>query len=403
MQFHYQVRNQQGNIEAGALEAPNREAAIDALQRSRYIIIDLRESAKLPVWSKGLSFSFLQRVPKKEIVLFSRQISTLFQAKVPLIESLRTMMEQTENQKFKGALLDIAKNVDAGSPLSKSLANHRNIFSDFYISMIRSGEASGQLEDTFGFLADGLEREYYLSKKFTGAMTYPAFIITGFVGVIFVMMIWVVPNLTSVLKETGQEMPLMTRIVIGFSDTFASYWWAILLVIAGIIGGFLYAIRTKQGKMIWHVTQLKLPIIGKIVQKFFLARFADNLSVLIKGGLPIVEALQITSEVVNNEVYKDILKQTVEEVKKGNTISSVLKTKQEIPIMISQMVYVGETAGKLEQTLKAAADFYQKEVTTIMDSLVTLIEPILIVALGVGVAILLVAVLMPMYNIANNF
>ena len=158
MQFHYQIRNQQGNIETGVLEAPNREAVIDTLQRSRYIIIDLRESAQLPVWSKGLSFSFLQRVPKKEIVLFSRQISTLFQAKVPLIESLRTMMEQTENQKFKGALLDIAKNVDAGSPLSKSLANHRNIFSDFYISMIRSGEASGQLEDTFGFLADGLER-----------------------------------------------------------------------------------------------------------------------------------------------------------------------------------------------------------------------------------------------------
>src|SRR3989344_3535696 len=138
-------------------------------------------------------------------------------------------------------------------------------------------------------------------------MTYPAFIITGFVGVMFVMMIWVVPNLTSVLKETGQEMPAMTKIVIFFSDAFASYWWAILLVIAAVICGFLYAIRTKQGKAIWHVTQLKLPIIGKIVQKFFLARFADNLSVLIKGGLPIVEALQITSEVVNNEVYKDIL------------------------------------------------------------------------------------------------
>ncbi|MEK7519680.1 MAG: type II secretion system F family protein [Patescibacteria group bacterium] len=401
MEFRYQARTRLGTIESGTVEAPGRDAAIDALQRSGFIILEVKDAAALPAWARGISFK--RGVSKKDVVIFSRQISTLFQAKVPLIEALRTMVEQTGNQRFKDALLDTAKDVDAGAPLSRALAAHRNIFSDFYVSMVRSGEASGKLEEVFTYLADGLEREYDVTHKIKGAMTYPAFIIFGFGAVVFVMMVWVVPNLTSILKETGAEMPFLTTIVIGVSDAFAAYWWLILLVLALAVAGLWYGARTPQGRIMWDRAQLHIPIIGKMLQKYYLARFADSLSVLIQGGLPIVQALEITADVVRNSVYRTILLDTVEQVKKGNTISSVLRTKKEIPIMVTQMVFVGEESGRLDSTLKSASLFYQKEVAVVLDNVITLIEPFLILALGVGVAILLVAILMPMYNIATNF
>ena len=403
MQFSYQARTSQGDMRNGTVEAVSREAAIDILQRSNFIIIDIHEAAQLPALNRSLASYFRRGVPKKEVVIFSKQISTLFQAKVPLIESLKTMMEQTSNPAFKDALLDIAKNVDAGASLSKALAFHKNIFSDFYVSMVRSGEASGKLEEVFNYLAEGLEREYYMGKKIKGAMTYPAFIVAAFGAVMFVMMIWVVPNLTAVLKESGGELPPMTRAVIFISDAFKVYWWAILLALAIAGGSFWYWINSKEGKAIWHRVQLRLPGFKGLLEKFYLARFADNLSVLIQGGLPIVQALEITADVIGNSVYRGILLETIEEVKRGNTISSVLRTKKEIPIMVTQMVFVGEESGRLDSTLKSVASFYQKEVAVAIDSIVTLIEPVMIVLLGVGVAILLVAILMPMYNMAQNF
>lgn len=403
MQFSYQARTPQGDVRSGTVDAVNKNAALDILQRSNFIIIDIREAGQLPPLSRNIA-SFIRRgVPKKEVVIFSKQISTLFQAKVPLIESLKTLMEQTSNAVFKDALLDIAKSVDAGASLSKALALHKNIFSDFYVSMVRSGEASGKLEEVFNYLADGLEREYYMNKKIRGAMTYPAFIVAAFGMVMFVMMIWVVPNLTAVLKESGAEMPPLTRMVIAVSDAFKDYWWAIILALALTVAGFEYWLHTPGGKAIWHKVQLRLPVLGPMLSKFYLARFSDNLSVLIQGGLPIVQALEITSDVIGNGVYKNILLDTIEEVKRGNTISSVLRTRKEIPIMVTQMIYVGEESGKLDNTLKSVASFYQKEVAVVVDSIVTLIEPVLILILGVGVAILLVAILMPMYNMAQNF
>lgn len=401
MQFSYQARTQQGDIKSGSIEAVTKEAAIDALQRSNFFVIDIRSSSEGSLVPGNLKF--LRRVPRKEVVIFSRQISTLFEAKVPLIEALKTMMEQTSNPMFKDALLDIAKNVDAGASLSKALAPHKKIFSDFYVNMVRSGEASGKLEDIFKYLADGLEREYYLLQKVRGALTYPVFIIFGFGAIGFVMMVWVVPNLTSILKETGQQLPFLTRMIIAISDAFSGYWWAILIGIASVIGGVWYALNSSQGKAAWDKIQLKIPVFGKMFQKFYLARMTDSLSMLIQGGLPIVQALEITAEVVRNRVYHEILLQTIEEVKKGNTISSVFRTRKEIPVMVSQMVFVGEESGKLDSTLKSASDFYQKEVTVVMDNLVTLIEPLLILLLGAGVAIMVLAILMPMYDMAQNF
>jgi len=399
MLFNYEARTQLGESKLGTIDASSEDAALEILQRNGLIVLDLKKAANISLMSKNIKL--FEHVPKKEVVVFSRQVSALFQAKVPVIESLRTMAAQTENATFKEILEKVTQSVDAGNPLSKSLAEHKKVFSDFYISIVHSGELSGNLEEVFNYLADTLENEYYLTQKVKGAMTYPIFIVVALVGVMFVMMIWVIPNLTSVFKEANLELPILTRIIVSMSDIFQAYWWLILMVLVGGVVGFWQWISTAQGEAIWSKVQLRLPVFGMILKKLYLSRFADSLSTLIKGGLPIVKSLEVTSMVVGNGAYKKIIEETIDAVKKGGTISSVFKSHSEIPIMVSQMVSIGEQAGKLDSTLRTVANFYHKEVESSMDNLVSLIEPLLILVLGVGVGILLVAILMPMYNLTT--
>ncbi len=399
MLFNYETKTQQGETKTGTVEALTQDAAVETLQRNNLIVLSVREASKISLTNKRIKF--FDHVPQKEIVIFSRQISALFQAKVPVIESLQAMVDQTKNVTFKEVLEDITESVNSGNSLSKSLSSHKKVFSDFFISIVHSGELSGNLEEVFDYLADTIEREYYLTQKVRGAMIYPAFILFGLVGVMFVMMVWVIPNLTSVFSEADIELPLLTRIVIGISEIFQSYWWLILIALIGSVVGFLHWITTRMGRVIWGAIQLKIPIFGTILTKFYLSRFSDSLSTLIKGGLPIVKSLEVSANVVGNYTYRKIIEDTIDNVKKGGTISSIFKKHNEIPIMVSQMIAIGEQAGKLDSTLKTVADFYHKEVENTMDNLVTIIEPLLILVLGIGVGILLVAILMPMYNITS--
>ncbi len=399
MIFSYEAKTLQGENKVGTVEASSQEAAIEVLQRNNLIVLNIKQASSISLLSKRIKL--FDRIPKKEIVVFSRQISALFEAKVPVIESLRTMTEQTENPAFKEVLDDVTQSVDEGNPLSRSLEKHKKVFSEFYISIVHSGELSGRLDEVFAYLADSLEREYYLTQKVRGAMIYPAFIILGLIAVMFVMMVWVIPNLTSVFEEANVELPILTKIIIWMSDVFKQFWWLILALLFGGVFGFLRWISTDVGKKIWSQVQLQLPIFGDILTKFYLSRFSDSLSTLIKGGLPIVKSLEVSSSVVGNYTYRRIIEETIDNVKKGGTISQIFKTKKEIPLMVSQMIFIGEQAGKLDATLRTVANFYHKEVKNAMDNLVTIIEPLLILVLGVAVAILLIAILMPMYNITS--
>ena len=401
MIFSYIAKTSKGENKTGTVEASSEDAALELLQRNDLIVLNIKASASMSLMTKRIKF--FDRIPQKEVVVFSRQIATLFEAKVPVIESLKTMVEQTENIAFKEVLNDIAQSVDGGNPLSRSMAKHKKVFTEFYISIIHSGELSGKLEEVFNYLADTLEREFYLTQKVRGAMIYPAFILFALVAVMFVMMIWVIPNLVSVFDDANVELPILTKIVIALSEIFQSYWWLILAALFGSIIGFLKWIKTSNGEVLWGKIQLKVPVFGVMLTKFYLSRFADSLSTLIKGGLPIVKSLEVAANVVGNYTYKVIIQETIENVKTGGTISQVFKSKEEVPVMVSQMMSIGEQAGKLDTTLKTVADFYNKEVERSMDNLVTIIEPLLILVLGVGVGILLVAILMPMYNLTAAF
>lgn len=402
MKFDYQARTKEGVLQSGVVEAGSSEAAVSILQRHGLIIVSLNLKRRVALFARDITL--FQRIKGKDLVIFSRQLATLFEAQVPVVESFQALIKQTEKVVFKIVLTRVLNDVEGGMSLSKALSRHPKVFSNFYIGMIKSGEAAGKLQDVFSYLADHTEREYYLTSKVRGAMMYPAFILIAFVGVGLLMMVYVVPQLTAILEETGQELPFTTRILIASSRIIRDWFWFIIFIPIGAIIALWRYTQTPEGLEARDELLLKVPIIGGLLKKVYLARFSENLSTLIKGGLPIIQALKVSGDVVGNTVYKTILKEAIKEVKGGGSISDTLSNyPMAFPRFVTQMVATGEKTGKLVQILKNVSTFYQREVDNMTDNLTQLIEPVLIVVLGAGVGMLVASILMPIYNIAGGF
>jgi len=397
MKFNYQARSKTGEVQSGMVEASNREAAFSVLKTHGLYVTALQETSAVPFYAQKLKF--MERVSKKDVVLFSRQISIMFKSNVPIVESFRAIAKQTRKAVFREKILKLAEEIEGGTSLSKSLSLFPKLFTPFYISMVKSGEASGKLSEVFLYLADYLEKEYSFRSKIRGAMVYPLFILVVFIAVVALIMVYVIPQLSGVLKETGQELPLATRIVMALSEFLKKRWWAALIVLIGLIAGIYFFAKSKTGKKFFDRNLVKLPILGNFLKKLFLGRCALNLSTLISGGVPISHSLQITGEVVNNDLYKELLLETRDQVKKGETISSVLEKYPSLVFpLFYQMVTVGEKTGSLDTSLMNVVDFYQKDVDRSLDNFVRLLEPIFIILLGGVVAGLMGAVLMPLYS-----
>jgi type IV pilus assembly protein PilC len=345
--------------------------------------------------------SFFDRVSNKDIVILSRQLATLFQAQVSANRIFRLLSSESDNHILGAKLAIIADDIQAGSTISAAMAKHPKVFSDFYVNMIKAGEESGKLDETFGYLADYLDRTYTLITKARGALIYPAFVVITFITVMILMFTMVIPKISSILTESGQEIPIYTKIVLGLSNFFVSYGFIVLGVV--IIGGFLLVryIRTPTGKFAFDRFKLAVPYISTLFRKLYLSRLADNMNTMLISGIPMIRALELTSSVVNNQVYQNILAAAVEDVKGGKAVSEALSGNKEIPGIMVQMMKVGEETGELGSILKTLARFYAREVETAVDALVDLIEPLMIVLLGLGVAILLASVLVPIYNVAS--
>jgi len=401
MEFKYTGRTKEGQIQKGSIDAGSKKEAVLALQNRNLIILDLIEGKRVTVFTAQITI--FRRVKSKEMVAFSRQLSTLFSARIPLLESLRVLAKDTENKYLSQVIFEVANEVEAGSLLSKALAKHPKVFSQFFINMIRSGEVSGGLDKALNYLADYLEKQYYLNSKIRGAMGYPAFILSAFLVIGSLMMILVVPQLTSFLVETGQELPLPTKILIGTSNLIITWGWLILIVFIGLIVSFILSInRLAKARWYFDLLKIKAPIFGKIFKGIYLARLTDNLSTLIQGGLPILQALQVAADVVGNVVYRKIIMEAKENVRIGNTISSCFYNYSEIPPMVTQMIATGEQTGSVDDILRKLSSFYTKEVDAMVANLSQLIEPVLIVVLGGAVAVLVASILIPIYNIASS-
>ena len=399
MIFKYKAFNQNKEIINGLVEAAGDEAAAEILREKNLSVISIEEESKGNVIG-GLSF--LDRIKIKDIVIFSRQFSVMISANVTMIQALKILVEQTENPKLKIIISEIADEVDAGARLSEVLAKRPKVFSNFYVNVIRAGETSGRLDESLSYLADEMEKDYDMMSKIKGAMIYPAFVFSGLLAVGIVMMVFVVPKLTDILLETGGELPLTTRILIATSGFLSNYWWILIAVLVGGGAGIKFYISKPQGRMVFDNIKLKLPVFGKLFQRIYLVRFTRSMNTLIVGGVTITESLKIAAEVVSNQVYKNLIEETAKEAEDGNSISSVFINSKEIPKMVSQMMSIGEKTGKLDIVLARITDFYTREINNIVANLMTLMEPIIMVIMGVAVGIMVAAIILPMYNMASS-
>lgn len=400
MRFKYKAKKADGTLQKGMVEAVSRQSATNILNRNQLAVIELEEEKPIPLL--GPILRLWEGVKAREFVIFARQLATLIDAKVPLISALDSVANQTQNKFFALKLRSVIVDIDGGSSLSEAMGKYPDTFSKIFVNMVKAGEASGSLQQALNDLADNTEKNYELTSKLKGAMYYPAFILTAMFVVGFLMMAFVMPKLLEILKEADVDLPLQTKILIATSDFFAAYWWAIGMVMIASVVGMFYYVKSDQGQKEFDRIILKIPIVKTIVRNVYIARFTENLSTLIQSGLPITTALAITADVVGNDVYRQIIASASEEIKRGGNIADALSKHEEIPPVVTQMVHVGESTGKIDFTLRKIAGFYMKETDRMTKNFSTLIEPVLMVILAIGVGILVSAVLLPIYQVATS-
>ncbi len=405
MLFNYKAIDQSNIQREGTVEAPTIDAAISAVQKRGYTLVSIDEAVRSGSLADLLhiEFSFFQSVSNKEVVILSRQISTLFQAQVSPLRIFRLLSAEVENPQLKLAMNQIVEDLQAGSSISRALAAHPDIFSSFYVNLVRSGEESGSLEKAFDYLADYLDRQYEVVSKARNALVYPAFVIAVFIAVMGLMLTLVIPSIAKILTDAGQELPIYTRIVIGISNFMVDYIAVILIALAsGAIGLWRFS-KTGVGKRTIDEFIISVPYLGDLQRKLLLTRICDNLATMLGNGVSMIQALEVTADVVDNTVYKEIIELSLTEVKGGRSFADAIAEYPEIPGVLAQMAKVGEETGSLASILTTLANFYRREVNNAVDTLIGLIEPAMIVMLGLGVGVLLASVLMPIYNLSSAF
>ena len=402
MKFKYNARTQEGELQIGFVESVNREAAVNVLTGHNLFILSLSEAEKAG-WGDKI-FSLFNKVKMVDLMIFTRQFATLLESKVPLGDCLRALRKQTRNPILKEIVFEISNDVDAGLSLSQALERHGNVFSEFYISLIRSSEITGRLEEAMVFLADYIDKELMWRTRIRNAMIYPSILIGLFVIVAGLMIVIVFPQIAPIFKEARVELPFITRILLAGGEFVGRWWWAIITVIFLFIVLLVDYFRSKEGKIVFDEISIKLPILGNLFKKVYIARFAESISVLIKGGIPITQSIEITAHSVGSIVYRDVLHDCAERVKAGETFSSIIEKEEGLfPPLVSQMIAIGEGTGRLDEILSRISILYTREVNDLLANLTELIQPLLIALIGVFVGLLFASILIPIYNLVQAF
>lgn len=398
MEYSYQARDDRGLLRTGTVEAENEVTAFDILKNHGLIVVSI-----VPEVKSGLleSINILNHVSGKDVVLFSRQLATLIDASVPIVQALQILQYQVSSPALRKIINEITQKVESGESLSAALARYPHIFSPLYINLVRAAELSGTLNEALNYLANQVEKDYDLRSKVIGALTYPIFVVGALVIVGFLMILYVLPPLISILQESAVALPITTKILIATTNFAQQFWWLLLILVIGTFGGVKYYGTTLAGRYFLDAVKLKVPLIGGLFIKVYMARFSRNLSTLVAGGIPIVKSLESVADIIGNQVYHDLIMDVAQEVRNGKGVALVLADKPEFPIIISQMVQIGETTGKLKEILDKLAGYYEKEVNNTLASLTTLLEPMIMILLGVAVAIMVAGILLPIYNLAS--
>ncbi|MEN9557946.1 MAG: hypothetical protein RL141_315 [Candidatus Parcubacteria bacterium] len=397
--FSYRVRTPENVLQAGVVDALSMEDATLALQERGFEVLVL-EAAR-PRQASLQSLPWLNPIKTKDIVIVSRMLSVMVSASVPLVDALKNIARQSANPNIQRVLSDVASEVEGGARFSDALERHPKVFSGFFTNMVRSSELSGQLEQVLDYLAEQQEKDYDLTSKIRGALIYPAFILVSLGVVGFIMMAFVVPKLTQILQEANVALPISTRILIAVSGFMGAYWWIVLIFLAILAVVFRVVVGTPEGRLAFDQVLLRIPLFRGLFQRIYVVRFCRSLATLLRGGVDQVSALEIVAGVVGNAVWKRMVFETIQEVNEGNSITTAFQRSRSVPPMMNQMLAVGEETGKLQEIATRIADFFNREVDTLTANLVTLIEPIIILLLGLGVGVMVSAILLPLYQLST--
>lgn len=397
MLFLYKAVTKEGRETLGEITATNQDSAVNALQRSGLVVVSVRPADQKKFFEYDITV--LNYVSTKDIAIVTRQIATLLEAHVPALKTFRLLASDTENPRVSKKFVEISDDIQNGTSISDALFKHPSLFSDFYVNMVRGGEESGKLPETFIALADYLERSHELMSKARGALIYPAFVITTFVVVMVLMLTMVIPKLADIITQSGQEVPFYTNVVIGLSFLLIHYGaFVLVLLVAAIF--FLW--RYTRGTNLIARAKMWTPGIGNLYRMIYLSRIADNMHTMLDNGISMVRSIEITAKVVDNDIYRSILTNAGNAVKSGASLSAALSEYPEIPNTMIQMIKIGEETGELGNILDKLSTFYRREVNNAINTIVSMIEPMMIVALGIGVGGVLASVLIPIYQIAGG-
>ncbi|GAB6005620.1 type II secretion system F family protein [Geobacillus vulcani] len=398
-QFKYEGRDRSGRKKAGVINAVSRREAAAKLREKGIRPLALAEVPP-SIWNKEISFG--RAVKLQHFVIFLRQFATLVRAGVTIVDSIRILAEQTESKPLAKTLLDIEQSLRSGNPLSAAAANHPRIFPPLFVNMVRAGEASGTLDETLDRLADHFEKMHRTRQKIASALAYPIAVAIIATAVVIFLLVAVVPTFVEMFAEFHAELPAITKFVLKASSVMQRYWWAVVLLFAGVYASFVAFRRQKTTKYYLDYAALRMPMFGTLVQKAALARLTRTLSSLVASSVPILEALSIAGRVVENEVIASVLAEARTSLERGQSLSEPLRRHWAFPPLVAQMITIGEQTGALDAMLGKVADFYEAEVDAATDRLKSLIEPLMIVLLAGVVGTIVTSIIVPMYDIFNH-
>ncbi len=401
MKFKYQARTKEGELQVGIIDAGSRDAALQILSTHDLFTLSV-EGADAPQWYDRIT-EFFGRVKTKDLVIFSRQLATLLEARLPLNNALRVLHEKTLNMRLKEGSLQMSQDIDSGLSFSQALEHQGRMFPSYYMEMVRAAEVTGNLAEVAGFLADYTQREGDLASKAASAMIYPGIVLGLFLVVGFILLTFVFPQIKPVFDQSGVTLPWYTAIFLG-AGTFMQQWWPAVIVAAFVLGVVVFDyFNTPEGIALLDDLKIRLPVLQKVFLPLLMARFGNSAELLVHGGVPLAQALEIISHMMGNVLYSDVVHQVAEDVRQGKLLSeSLADYPRYFPVMVPQMVSVGETTGKIEEMFGRLSAIYTREANQTMDNLVDLIQPIMMIGMGLMVGLLFASILVPLYQLTAS-
>lgn len=383
----------------GEVDADTKQAVADQLKSRGLIVLDISDKHS----SKEINLGFLKRVKPTDLTIMTRQLSTMVSSGMTILRALYVLEAQTENELLVETITQVRKDVEAGLALSDALERHPKVFSPLFVAMTRAGETGGVLESSMLRVADQLEKEDNLRRQVKSAMMYPMVVISFAVIILVALVTFLVPVFVGVFKQFGGDLPFITKITVTMSKAMTGYWWAVILVVGGTVWAFKKWKSSEKGRGQWDAFRLRIPAkIGDIVQKVALARWSRTLSALVSAGVPLMQALDITSRTAGNRVVEDVMASVIDSVKQGGTIAEPLRSAPVFPGMVVAMVAVGEETGALDQMLSKIADFYEDQVDAAVKSLTSILEPLMLVVVGGMVGFIVISMYLPLFKVYDS-